>query len=280
MGVIIAIVMALGSGGGTPTPAATVAVQVQARAKDGAAMVYVPAGEFPMGSTDADPQADGEEMPQHTVYLDAFWIDQTEVTNGQYRQCVQSGACSASGCAEDSRFNQDRQPVVCVTWDDAQAYCRWAGARLPTEAEWEKAARGTDGRLYPWGDQWDVRTVQRCNFSDKNEPYEPSDPAADDGYAWPAPVGSYPEGASPYGALDMAGNAYEWVADWYDEAYYAGSPDRNPAGPESGQYRTLRGGSYIEPARIVRSAYRSGGAPDNRSDYIGFRCTESMAAFP
>jgi eukaryotic-like serine/threonine-protein kinase len=280
VGLIIAIVVALGGVGATPTATVPVEVQVETRAKDGAAMAYVPAGEFLMGSTDADPQADGEEMPQHEVYLDAFWIDQTEVTNAQYRQCVQAGACVLSGCAEDSRFNPDRQPVVCVTWDDAQAYCQWAGARLPTEAEWEKAARGTDGRRYPWGDQWDVRTVKRCNFSDKNEPFAPSDTAADDGYAMTAPVGSYPDGASPYGALDMAGNVEELVADWFDGTYYASSPVRNPTGPDSGQYRGLRGGSYIEPSGIVRSAHRSAGAPDDRSDYTGFRCGVSATSFP
>ncbi len=250
-------------------------VVVIAAKKDGMVMVYVPAGEFLMGSTDADIDAilagckdckrDGyiSEQPQHKVYLDAFWIDKTEVTNAQYKKCVQAGACKASAYASDSTYNADTQPVVGVDWSNAQAYCQWAGRQLPTEAQWEKAARGTDGRIYPWGNQ-----AATCEYA-----------VMDDGSgvgcgkgnaAWL--VGSKPKGASPYGALDMAGNVWEWVADWYDSQYYASSPPRNPQGPSSGEYRVLRGGSSDDVARHVRGAYRVVSHPWLWYTYWGFRC--------
>jgi len=250
-------------------------------------MLYVPGGEFTMGSTDADIDAilaecsDCErdwytnEQPQHTVTLDAFWIDKTEVTNAQYRECVEAGACTASAYADESDYNGDQQPVVGVDWSQAKAYCEWAGVRLPTEAEWEKAARGTDGRTYPWGNEWDVQTTRRCNFSDKNDPTGPSDTEADDGYARTAPVGSYLAGASPYGVLDMAGNVWEWVADWYDADYYDNSPGNNPKGPNSGGSRVLRGGSWSDVWFYVRAASRSDYSPSGRGNYIGFRCAGS-----
>ncbi len=221
------------------------------RETDGMVMVYVPAGEFLMGSPESDGGAD--ERPQHAVYLDAYWIDKTEVTNAQYRQCVEAGGCDERLCGGDWGFNAPDQPVVCVRWDDAQAYAAWAGGRLPTEAEWEKAAswdekRG-EKRVYPWGDGFDASRLNSCDTS--CDPYYWSefadDTGVDDGYATTAPVGSFPEGASFYGALDMAGNAMEWVADWYSDDYYASSPDRNPQGPSSGgPYRVLRGGSWSD----------------------------------
>jgi formylglycine-generating enzyme required for sulfatase activity len=218
-------------------------------------MVYVPAGEFIMGSAASDGVAQDDEKPQHKVYLDAFWIDKTEVTNAQYKKCVAAGVCKASRCADDPRFNGDAQPVVCVSWDDATAYVQWAGGRLPTEPEWEKAARGTDGRLWPWGNAWDAGKVN----------------SEEQGLGKPTAVGSYPAGASPYGALDMAGNVWEWVADWYDGGYYARSPGRNPPGPDSGGFKVVRGGAFYHNWRSVRCAARLRYDPYEGYINVGFR---------
>ena len=228
--------------------------------------VSVPAGEFLMGSTDADGMANADEKPQHKVYLEAFQIDRTEVTNAMYAKCAQAGKCQAPSSSRsntrDSYYGNpkfDNYPVTNVSWTDAQAYCAWADARLPTEAEWEKAARGADGRIYPWGN--DPADAQRCNFNSNVKDA--------------TPVGAYPAGASPYGALDMAGNVWEWVADWYQEAYYASSPARNPAGPSSGDTRVLRGGSWDNGGGGVRAAYRFGVNPDFGLGSSGFRCARS-----
>jgi len=254
-----------------PPPEASIG-DTWTRPADDMVMVYVPAGEFLMGSSDADDEAYANEKPQHTVYLDAFWIDRTEVTNSQYRKCVEAGACPEPRCWMYGDYNGPGQPVVCVTWDDARAYAAWAGGRLPTEAEWEKAARGTDGRIYPWGDEFDG---SRLNYCDRNCAGDRKDTGADDGYAVMAPVGSYPAGASPYGALDMAGNVWEWVADRHEEGYYARSPARNPQGPDSGDSRVLRGGGFNDEERGVRCAARYGGCPDCRVLSGGFRLVAS-----
>ena len=235
------------------------------RPSDGTAMVYVPAGEFLMGSTDEDPDAvDDDERPQHTVYLDAFWIDRTEVTNAQYRQCVERGPCREPRYPDDETSNAPDQPVQWVSWHDAQAYAEWVGGRLPAEAEWEKAARGTDGRIYPWGDS--------------PPDYRKAVSLSDGRHA--LPVGSCPAGASPYGALDMAGNLREWVTDWYDEDYYGISPMRNPQGPASGEKRVLRGGSLYSLHRGIRCAARFAMYPDDsRShDDFGFRLVVAPVA--
>jgi formylglycine-generating enzyme required for sulfatase activity len=239
-------------GPATPEPSAG---ETWTRPADGAVMVYVPAGEFLMGSTDADPDAAPHEKPQHTVYLDAFWIDRTEVTNAQYRKCVEAEACEEPQCWAFDKYSAPDQPVVCVSWDAAQAYAAWAGGRLPTEAEWEKAARGTDGRLYPWGD-----SAPDCDKANYLGCAETS-----------LPVASHPDGASPYGVLDMAGNAYEWVADWYDEDYYSRSPDGNPQGPDTGDLRVLRGGSFFNLQGFVRCAARYWLYPLGGHRSIGFR---------
>jgi formylglycine-generating enzyme required for sulfatase activity len=269
-----------------PEPASPKAGDAWIRPADGMEMVYVPAGEFLMGSTEAERDgylarclADGfeeswcwewlgDETPQHTVYLDAFWIDKTEVTNAQYQACVEAGVCWLSRCGDDPNVNAPDQPAVCMSWEGAQAYADWVGARLPTEAEWEKAARGTEGRTYPWGDVFDP---DKLNFCDKDCPRDWRDSNRDDGHAWTAPVGSYRAGASPYGALDMAGNAWEWVADWYDRDYYARSAARNPQGPESGLDRGLRGGSYSNVPWSVRCAYRFRSYETDVIGYYGFR---------
>ena len=240
-----------------PTPIPTAASlgigSTYRREKDGMVMVYVPAGEFLMGRTEdnINPRA-----PQHTVYLDAFWVDRTEVTHAQYSQCLAAGACTAPGGTRWQESKYADHPVVNVDWAQAQAYCAWAGGRLPTEAEWEKAARGTDGRLYPWGNE--APDAQRANFI-----VHVGDTT---------PVGNYPTGASPYGALDMAGNVWEWTADWYEAGYYANSPAANPPGPASGNYRVLRGGgwdSYVRGLRVATRIYLDPTLWDLR---IGFRC--------
>lgn len=230
-------------------------------------MVYVPAGAFQMGSEGGE----GNERPVHTVTLDAFWIDRTEVTNAQYKKCVAAGVCRALACADCPDFNGDTQPVVSVDWNDAQTYCAWAGRALPTEAQWEKAARGTDGWIYPWGNVFG----KRLNFADFSHGEAWSDKTIDDGYRSTAPVGSYPAGASPYGALDMAGNVWEWVADWYDANYYLVSPSTNPTGPISGQARMLCGGSWINDKNAVRTANRDSNDPLILINIVGFRCASS-----
>jgi len=225
---------------------------------DGAVMVYVPAGEFLMGSEDED--ADDNEAPEHTVYLDAFWIYQTEVTNDQYRICVEENACSNpknTYAFDSSKFGN--HPVVYINWYQAKEYCEWAGGRLPTEAEWEKSARGTDGRNYPWGDH-----APNCSLAN----YEGCIGST-------LPVGSVPKGVSPYGALDMAGNALEWVADWYDENYYRVSQYENPQGPTGGVDRVLRGGSYWADKGHLKVSFREGDFPGNAFEGDGFRCVLS-----
>jgi len=235
--------------------------------KDGMVEVYVPAGEFSMGSNNEDTT---DEKPVHTVYLDAYWIDRYEVNNEQYQQCVVAGGCTppqpTSSYTHSSYYGNSQlasYPVINVDWNQATAYCVWAGRRLPTEAQWEKAARGTDGRTYPWGEGIDC---QKANYSACGS----GDTSA---------VGSYPAGASPYGALDMAGNVWEWVNDWYGESYYRESSSQNPGGPSSGDRRVLRGGSWIHIVDFARSADRYGFNPDFRYNFIGFRCV-SRAAFP
>ena len=222
-------------------------------------IVHVPAGEFIMGSEHGYSQ----ERPQHTVHLDAFYIGKYEVTNAQYGVCVDAGVCNPPSpnrsYSRDSYYANpayDDYPVIYVSWHDAAAYCRWAGGRLPTEAEWEKAARGADGRRYPWGNEWDANKVNSREAG-------PGDTTA---------VGSYPAGASPYGALDMVGNVREWCQDWYDEDYYASSPQHNPPGPSSGMSRVVRGGDWYFYGRSDGSARRGAGDPDDRVPGLGFRC--------
>jgi formylglycine-generating enzyme required for sulfatase activity len=252
----------------TPTPIPTLGIgSTQVSPVDGMILLYVPEGEFLMGAADSDPAATRAEKPQHTVYLDAFWIDQTEVTSAMYAKCVAGGKCKPRKCLTGSKY--DQHPAVCVDWFNAEAYCEWAGRRLPTEAEWEKAARGTDGRLYPWGNE-----PPTCEYA-----------IMDDGSGYGcgerdtavALVGSKPKGASPYGALDMAGNVWEWVNDWYDPKYYSTSSYRNPTGPASGYGPVLRGGAWNAKADRVRVAYRISHSnnPTGGDSGIGFRCSAS-----
>lgn len=230
--------------------------------EDGAVLVYVAQGEFEMGSNNGNPN----EQPTHKIILDAFWIDQTEVTNKMYAACVLAGACtppvntsSALRSVYYSNPEFDNYPVVYVSWNDANTYCSWAGRRLPTEAEWEKAARGADARIYPWGNNepGDDLLNYKNNIGDTTR------------------VQNYPNGISPYGANDMAGNVWEWVSDWYSEYYYGNSPSSNPLGPSSGVYRSMRGGSWLYDDDFARSAYRTANTPDVTFNNLGFRCAAS-----
>jgi formylglycine-generating enzyme required for sulfatase activity len=275
------------------TPRPTISATTQVREIDGMVQVLVPAGEFLMGSAVG---GESDERPQHTISLDAFWIDQTEVTNAMFSRFVSltdyqtDAESSGGGWISANTFDNDANwrnpygagsvivgledhPVVQVSWNDAAAYCDWAGSRLPTEAEWEKAARGPDGWTYPWGNQTGAGNL--VNFADRNLVEAHADESVDDGFEFTARTGSYPAGASSYGALDMSGNVWEWVSDWYDEAYYENSPSDNPTGPSSGEMRVLRGGSYFQRMANVRAAERISANPDERWTYAGFRCARS-----
>ena len=227
------------------------------RCSDGMVMVFVPSGSFLMGSMAEDTEALYNEFPQHEVHLVNFWLDRTEVTNAQYNQCVTASVCAASEPLND-HFS-DETPVQGINWLDADVYCRWVGGQLPTEAQWEYAARGPDGRRFPWGDSPPDGSLANFNRN----------------VGTTTPVGHYPAGASWVGALDMAGNVQEWVADWYDSDYYSSSPHDNPTGPVSGNFnnfKVLRGGSWGGGARYVRGAYRYNVSASVRSHFIGFRC--------
>ena len=225
-------------------------------------MVDISEGIFPMGFDGT--QALEDERPLHRVWLDAFAMDLYEVTTAQYALFL--GATNRPGPwqwhAVDLAQHGDR-PVIGVDWSDADAYCRWKGKRLPTEAQWEKAARGTDGRLHPWGNQ--APTNELANFA----------LGARFSYGQVLmPVRSYEQGKSPYGLYQMAGNVWEWVQDWYVANYYETSPERNPLGPEQGQFKVLRGGSWSDLPKYLLTYGRFKLLPDTRNSYTGFRCAK------
>ena len=233
-------------------PACTGIGQTWKSPVDGMTLVCVPAGEFLMGSTGADLSAAPNEKPQHTVYLDAYWMDQTEVTNAMYRKCVNAGKCNSRDTS-----GGDNYPQVYVDWMDAKTYCEWVGRQLPSEAQWEKAARGTDGRLYPWGNNIPNATLTNVEAQ----------------VGKTIAVGSYPTGASPYNVLDMAGNVLEWVVDWYSETVYQNqSAWHNPTGPVDGIYRVIRGGFWYFSTEGLRSAFRWKDLPISPNTFLGFRC--------
>jgi formylglycine-generating enzyme required for sulfatase activity len=222
-------------------------------------MVLVPAGEFTMGSTLGD-----DEQPVHRVYLNAFQMDKYEVTVGQYAKYLQvTGMEEPPDWSVMNQSQHHKRPVVNINWSDAATFCKWAGKRLPTEAEWEKAARGTDGRIYPWGNEAPTRL--HANFG-KNEW---------DSHMALVPVGSFEMGKSPYGIYDMAGNAWEWVNDWYDHDYYQKSPTKNPQGPTKGESRVVRGGSWLYLPKFLRTSFRFNAEPAGRQFGYGFRCAKT-----
>ena len=277
-------------------PACQSVGQIWERTDDGMTMVCVPAGEFQMGSFESDEDAEDNEKPLYTVTLDADWIDRTEVTVAQFRTFVletghwtraeeegwgyafvqEAGYIRVNGAnwqwpnGPEGTDASDDHPVVQVNWNDAMAYCAWVGGTLPTEAQWEKAARGTDPQIYPWGNNFDGRKLNYCDANCPN--LMNKDWEVDDGYAFTAPVGSYPDGMSPFGALDMAGNVFEWVADWYKDTYYRESPSANPTGPPSGEIRVIRGGTFLYGKWYARVACRNAVEPIGRGDMVGFRC--------
>ncbi len=235
--------------------------------------VLVPAGEFEMGA-EGEP-AEPDESPKHRVFLDSFYIAKYETTNSQYHNFVEATDHRLPENCCDSKYNIwrgdkmlegiDELPAINVSWDDAVAFCRWVGGRLPTEAEWEKAARGTDGRTYPWGN--DPVTGNRTNYSIANVTFW-------EGPSTLAKVNQYDYGRSPYGAYEMAGNVWEWVQDWYDESYYKKSPSQNPTGPSEGVARVIRGGSWQNTPDTLRASNRNKHAPTETRVYIGSRCAK------
>jgi sulfatase modifying factor 1 len=241
--------------------------------KDGAPMILVPAGSFPMGVPKGDRDGGRDEYPRHEVMLDNYYIDTYEVTHGRYAEFVKA---TGHRTPENPKYPKrtlwsdhlsdslSERPVINVDWQDAEAYCRWAGKRLPTEAEWEKAARGTDDRRFPWGNV--EPTHKHLNF---NQQWQ--------GEKTLMPVGSYEAGKSPFGAYDMAGNVWEWVADWYDPLYYEKSPMVNPKGPDSGTYKVLRSSGWSVETPLVRLFTRVKSNPTNRNDSTGFRCAADAA---
>lgn len=261
--IIVAIVVAAGGA----APRAVAEPTTASKELDPVPMAMVPAGEFLMGNPEAKGRAD--EWPQRSVYLDAFAIDQVEVTNERYMAFV-----TATGHrnppnpygtgALTSIKGIEQLPVVQTTWYDAKAYCGWAKKRLPTEAEWEKAARGADGRRFPWGNE--APTSKHANF-DREWANEKT----------LSPVGSLPEGDSPYGVKDMAGNAREWVSDWYEPDYYKHAPAKNPQGPDrKGVVRSIRGGSWHSPMADVTASARGRGGFALQTHGTGFRCARGV----
>ncbi len=252
---------------------------------DGMSMVYVPSGTFWMGSDSSDDNADSDELPRHSVVLDAFWIDQTEVTNAQFAAFLNAQGNQTEGGVtwlelegEDYLIEQVEDeyqpksgyadyPITEVSWYGADAYCEWAGVQLPTEAQWEYAARGTQGYVYPWGNTQDGT---RLNFCDANCTYEWKATEDADGYERTAPVNGYQDGASWCNALNMAGNVWEWVADWYGD--YPLTPQTNPTGSTIKDSKVFRGGSWCNNWFDVRATSRNSNTPDTRYVHIGFRC--------
>lgn len=225
-------------------------------------MISIPAGPFIRGTNEGGL----DERPQRTLLLDTFAIDRYEVTNHQYQQFVDVTGHRKSGpparyAKNMSKMLSINQPVVYVSWEDAESYCHWKGKRLPTEAEWEKAMRGSDGRLWPWGN---AEQANGANWA-----------RVQDGYEVSAVVGSVQTDKSPYGVMDGAGNVMEWVADWYGERYFAEAPEQNPPSPDHGVYRVLRGGGYATTGADIRITSRSKMVADFRDETIGFRCAVS-----
>jgi formylglycine-generating enzyme required for sulfatase activity len=229
--------------------------------------IYIKSGEFTMGSSDLDLEHADDELPQHRVFLDAYWISKTEITNGMYKNCVDAGVCKYSVSHITNPHFLDpaytNHPVVYINWKGAQEFCNWIGGRLPTEAEWEKAARGPDGKQYPWDTELDGLI-----FTNSNNLVGDT-----------TPVNALPSSVSYYGVLDMNGNVREWVYDWYDLDYYKHSPYNNPQGPEKTGLKVLKGASYLDSIRYTRAANRLAHKPNSPGATRGFRCAKSVYSY-
>lgn len=245
------------------------AVIAPPKGKDRAPMVEIPSGSFPMGVPPGDRDGGRDEYPRHEVLLDTFWIDQFEVTNGRYVEFVKSAGHRVPQNPTNPTRNLwqgdsiteslAERPVINVDWFDADAYCKWAGKRLPTEAEWEKAAKGTSDRRFPWGNV--EPTAKHLNYNQRWI-----------GEKTLMPVGSYEAGKSPYGVYDVVGNVWEWVNDWYDARYYEKSPSKNPTGPQEGTKKVIRGAGWQNETPTVRIFTRVDSDPTMRNESTGFRC--------
>jgi len=243
--------------------------------KDGAPMMLIPAGEFLMGTALSNRDGGRDEYPERRIYLDAFYMDTFEITNGRYLEFVKATGHRIPEHTRDKTLTLWRgnsvpdifkdHPVINVDWSDADAYCRWTGKRLPTEAEWERAARGTTGRRFPWGNAEPTRTLANYLNQWRNG-------------AGLEPVGSHPQGASQEGVQDLEGNVWEWVADWYDAHYYEKGPNRNPKSPTAGTRKVIRGSGWESEAPLLRSAHRLNSDPLNRNHSLGFRCAMDAVA--
>ncbi len=258
------------------------APEVFVEPKSGLEFVPIPAGEFRMGTTARSPDIEPDARPAHQVRLSAFRMARTEVTRAQYARFLEATRREKPQFWESPLFKcSERQPVVGVSWDDAAAFCAWIGGRLPTEAEWEYAARGADGRRYPWGEDEPVWPLAlRYILMMQDYPTTPQTRAIfnlrlnDDK---PNSVGTCPGGGSPFGLLDMAGNVSEWCADWYSPHYYAESPRENPTGPASGRTRVIRGGSWAGHADALTATLRSHARPTARTSLTGIRCVVGVS---
>jgi formylglycine-generating enzyme required for sulfatase activity len=274
------------SSGPCATDSPAVAKKRTASAPEG--MVYIPGGPFTMGASGDNQSTD--DGPAHKVCVNGFYMDRFEVTNAQFQKFVETTGYVTDGEKQtdtsdlrtwhhpdgiDSTIeDKPNYPVVCISWNDANAYALWAGKRLPTEAEWEKAARGTDGRAFPWGNK--SPAASNLNAADKSASFKWSSSSLDDKYKGVAPVGSFPSGKSVYGIEDMSGNVWEWCWDWWNPGYYKVSSANNPVGPAAGEYRVIRGGSWYYHLDGARTTQRMYFRPGGFSAAIGFRCVADV----